>query len=165
MMKQEVIDWLLEPDNPSVKHRTLVELMGKNNEDSQVQVIKHRIIDSQPVKKLLDTMHPDGYWLQKNPRTGEILGDEVVYGAFGTTHYCLSYLADLGLNKSNVQVKKAADRYLNLQKKDGDFYRHLSCLLGYNIRTYIMLGYRDDPKLQRSIDLLLNTSRPDGGYL
>jgi len=52
-----------------------------------------------------------------------------------------------------------------LQKDDGDWYEHLSCLYGYNIRTYIMLGYRDDGRVQKAINLMLNTIRSDGGYL
>lgn len=62
-------------------------------------------------------------------------------------------------------VEKAAERYLGLQKEDGDWWEHLSCLSCYNIRTFIMLGYRDDKRVQKAIDLMLDTHRPDGGYL
>lgn len=165
MISEDVIAWLVEPENPSVRYRTMVELLDKSPNDIEVRGCKNQITESTPVKILLDRMHPDGYWLQKNPRTGEIFGDGVEYGAFGTTHYCLSYLAELGLDRSHPQVAKAAERYLNLQKTDGDFYRHFSCLLGYNIRTFTMLGYRDDARVKRSIDLMLSTERPDGGYL
>jgi hypothetical protein len=160
-----MIAWLLEPEDPSLKYRTLVELMGKSPNDSEAVECKRRIAESAPVKVLLSKMHPDGYWLQKNPRTGRMLGAGVEYGAFGTTHYCLSYLAELGMDRINAHVAKAAERYLGLQKSDGDFRHHYSCLLGLNIRTFIMLGYRKDLRVQKSIDLLLNTDRPDGGYL
>ncbi|MBN2115497.1 MAG: hypothetical protein JW730_02940, partial [Anaerolineales bacterium] len=52
-----------------------------------------------------------------------------------------------------------------LQQPDGDWYRHFSCLLGYNIRTFARLGYREDPRLKRAVQLLADTSREDGGYL
>jgi len=143
----------------------MVELLDKPRDDIEVQECRSQIPESDPVKVLLGRMHPEGYWLQKHPRTNEMLGDGVEYGAYGTTHYCLSYLAELGMDRTNPQVSKAAERYLNLQKDDGDFDRHFSCLLGYNIRTFIMLGYGDDGRVKRSIDLLLNTDRPDGGYL
>jgi hypothetical protein len=165
MISEDVIAWLVEPKNHSVRYRTMVELLDKSPNDIEVRGCKNQITESPPVKTLLERMHPDGYWLQKNPRTGEIFGDGVEYGTFGTTHYCLSYLAELGLDRSHPQVAKAAERYLNLQKTDGDFYRHFSCLLGYNIRTFTMLGYRDDARVKRSIDLMLSTERPDGGYL
>ena len=143
----------------------MVELLGKSPDDPEAMECKRQIAESTPVKGLLSEMHPDGYWLQKHQRTGKMLGDGVEYGAFGTTHYCLSYLAELGMDRTNPQVAKAAVRYLNLQKEDGDFYRHFSCLLGLNIRTFVMLGYENDSRVKKSIDLLLNTKRHDGGYL
>jgi len=165
LVSQDVIKWLLEPEDTSVKYRTLTELLGKSPNDSEVKECKREIAESVPVRTLLSGMHPDGYWLQKNPRTGIMLGTGTEYGAFGTTHYCLSYLAELGMDRTNAQVAKAAERYLNLQNEDGDFYLHLSCLLGLNVRTFIMLGYKDDSRVKRSIDLMLNTERSDGGYL
>ena len=62
-------------------------------------------------------------------------------------------------------MAEAADRYLALQQPDGDFWRHFSCLYAYNIRTFLMLGYSGDPRLRKTIDLMLGTERPDGGYL
>ncbi len=164
-MSEDVTKWLLESENPSVKYRTLVELLGRSPDDRDVIECKREIAESVPVRDILKKMHPDGYWLQKNPRTGKVLGKGTEYGAFGTTHYCLSYLAELGMDGTNAQVAKAADRYLNLQKENGDFRHHYSCLLGLNIRTFTMLGYRSDSRVQRSIDLLLRTERADGGYL
>lgn len=165
MTKQTVTAWLLEPENPSVRYRTMVELLDEPFDDHEVENCNEHIPESQPVTTLFGKMHPEGYWLQRNPRTKEVLGDGVKYGAYGTTHYCLSYLAELGMDKSDPRVAKAAERYLNLQKSDGDFISHFSCLLGYNLRTFTMLGYKDDARVKRSIDLLLNTDRPDGGYL
>jgi len=165
LVSEDVIKWLLEPENPSMRYRTLVELLGKSPNDHEALEYKKRIAESVPVKGLLSGMHPDGYWLQKHPRTGKMLGDGAEYGAFGTTHFCLSYLAELGMDKTNAQVAKAAERYLNLQKKDGDFYHYFSCLLGLNIRTFTMLGYKNDSRVKKSIYLLLKTERPDGGFL
>jgi hypothetical protein len=162
---EEVLNWLLDPENPSLRYRTLVELLNKSPDDKKAIECKEQIAESTPVKNLLIKMHPDGYWLQRKASTGKMVGEGAEYGAFGTTHYCLSYLAELGMDKSNAQIAKAADRYLNLQKLDGDFIGHYSCLLGFNIRTFTLLGYGDDARVRKSIDLLLGTDRPDGGYL
>jgi hypothetical protein len=165
LMRESVLKWLLEPEEPSIKYRTMTDLLGAPRNDAEVQECRMQIQESEPVESILRKMHPEGYWLQKNPRTKEVVGDGLKYGAFGTTHYCLSYLAELGMDRTNSQISKASERYLNLQKSDGDFYGHFSCLLGYNIRTFIMLGYKGDPRVKRSIQLLLDTDRPDGGYL
>ena len=161
----EVYEWLLEEDNPSVRYRTLTELLDKPPDDPEVVQAKKVIPSSGSVMNIFSRMHPDGYWLWKNPTKGVLVGDGVEYGRFNTTHFCLAYLAELGLDKEHPQVYKATDRYLNLQQDDGDFHRHFSCLYAYNIRTFIKLGFRDDPRVQKTIDLMLATTRPDGGYL
>jgi len=114
LTSEEVLNWLLEPENPSLRYRTLVEVLDKSPNDSEALKCKKQIAESSQVKNLLKRMHPDGYWLQKHPKTGKMLGEGVEYGAFGTTHYCLSYLAELGLDRTNSQVSKAAERYLDL---------------------------------------------------
>lgn len=158
-----VIDWLLEPENPSVRYRTLVELLDGAGSREALEA-QSLIPESKPVQKLIEMMHPDGYWLQKDYK-GRILGDGVEYGSFATTHFCLSYCAELGLDRSQPFIEKAASRYMDLQKEDGDWWEHLSCLYGYNIRTLILLGFRDDQRVQKAIDLMLSTNRRDGGYL
>lgn len=162
---QNVLDWLLEPSNPSFRYRTMTELLDRKVDNIEVAKTKEQIETSQMVTSILTKMDPEGYWLQMKPSTNEVVGDGVEYGAYATTHFCLAYLAELGMDKQNPQVFLAANRYLNLQKEDGDFYRHFSCLYGYNIRTFIMLGFRHDSRVQKSIDLMLSTERPDGGYL
>lgn len=159
----DVLEWLLEPGDPSVRYRTLAELMDKDG-TKEAREAWSAVPESEPVKKLIETMHPDGYWLQKNYK-GRMAGQDVEYGSFGTTHFCLSYCAELGLDRSQPFIEKAASRYLDLQKEDGDWWEHLSCLYAYNIRTFLLLGYRHDKRVQKSIDLMLGTNRPDRGYL
>lgn len=160
-----LIQWLLQDEEPSLRWRTLKELLDLEDSHPEVIRAKTAIPGSVPVTDILKKMHPDGYWLQRNPRTKEYVGDGVVYGSFATTHFCLAYLAELGMDGSHPQVAKAAERYLNLQKPDGDWWDHFSCLIGYNIRTFILLGYREDERVNRAIELMLQTERVDGGYL
>jgi hypothetical protein len=169
-MNDKLLNWLTESEHPSVAYRTLFELQEKDKGDTELRGALRAIPASKPVTDILKSMHPDGYWLQKNPRTGRTVGSGVEYGAFATTHFCLSYLSELGLNRSTPEIERAAERYLNLQCDDGDWREvgridHFSCMLGYNIRTFVKLGYRDDPRVHRSLNLLLATERKDGGYL
>jgi hypothetical protein len=164
-MNANVLNWLLEEENPSVRYRTLTELLDRPPDDPEVVQAREQIPLSPAVTNILDRMHPDGYWLWKNTSKGRLVGEGVEYSDFGTTHFCLAYLSELGMTGEYPQVHNAADRYLNLQQPDGDFLRHFSCLYAYNIRTFIRLGYRDDPRVQKTIDLMLSTERPDGGYL
>ena len=160
-MNENVINWLLEEENPSVRYRTLTELLDRPPDDSEVVRAREQIPSSVAVTNILDRMHPDGYWLWKNTSKGRLVGDEVEYSDFGTTHFCLAYLSELGMTGEHPQVRRAADRYLNFQQPDGDFLRHFSCLYAYNIRTFIRMGYRNDPRVQKTIDLMLSTERSD----
>jgi hypothetical protein len=162
---RKAIQWLLEDENPSVQFRTLKEVLNLSDGSKEVKQAKSAIRLSHPVQRLFEKMHPDGYWLQQNPRTRITVGDGVEYGSFGTTHFCLAYLAELGLDRSVPELEKAADRYLSLQKPDGDWNRHYSCLLGYNINTFVQLGYKEDNRVRRAMELLLKTTRQDGGFL
>ena len=160
----DTMEWLLETENPSVRFRALDELLGRGDTAEALEA-KRFIPSSAPVLSLLGKMHPDGYWQQKNQQNGRVLGEGTEYGSFGTTHFCLAYCAELGLDKTHPLVAKAAERYLGLQKEDGDWQGHMSCLYAYNIRTFVKLGYRGDQRVQRAIDFMLETVRPGGGYL
>jgi hypothetical protein len=162
---ESVWDQLLKSENPAIRYRVLTELIGISETNPKILNLKLEIELMPDVVKVFKSMHPDGYWLQKNPRTGRIAGDGVEYGAFATTHFILSYLSELGLTNEHPLISKAAERYLNLISPDGDWWNHMSCLTGLNIRTFIKLGYRNDERLQRAIDLMLNTHRFDNGYL
>lgn len=164
-MHTDIIDWLLEADEPSVRYRTLTELLDRAADEAEVTSARNAIAESADAQRIFKKMHPDGYWLQRKSSTKEWIGDGVEYGSFATTHFVLSYLSELGFTVEDARVAQAADRYLDLQQADGDFWLHISCLYSYNIRTFIRLGLRDDARVQRTIDLMLDTERADGGYL
>jgi hypothetical protein len=164
-----VLDWLLAADNPSVRYRTLRDLLGVAPDVECVRDARSGIAGSRPVQKIFAKMHADGFWLFRG------VGDGVDYAMSSSTHFMLAYLAELGLDRSDERVARAAERYLNLteeelQAKGGysrvpDFQTHQSCLYAYNIRTFVMLGYRDDPRLQPRIATLLADEQSDNGYL
>ncbi|MCG8571032.1 MAG: hypothetical protein MJB14_12905 [Spirochaetes bacterium] len=165
MFEEQVLNWLLEADQPSIRYRTLTELLDYPHDHPDVSECFQQLPESLPVQTIFSKMHPEGYWLQTNPRTKEVTGKGVKYGSFATTHFCLAYLAELGLNRSHPLLDKAVQRYLNQQSPDGDFWNHMSCLYAYNIRNFIMLGYKEEPRVQKSIQLMIKTARADGGYL
>ena len=162
---EALLEKLSKSENPSIRFRLLTEVLQYPQNDPEIIELRNSIINSTQVEKIFARMEPEGYWLQTNPRTKRTVGEGVEYGAFATTHYVLSYLSELGLDKNHSLVNKAADRYLSLIEKDGDWWDHMSCLYGLNIRTFIRLGYRNDQRLQKAIELMLNTQRADGGYL
>ncbi len=161
---EEVIDWLLEEENPSIRYRTMLELQDLPSTKIEVKEAKEAVMKYSIVQNILEKIHPEGYWEVKKPN-GRVIGAGVEYADWSTTHYVLSYLAELGLTKDNSLVNKAANRYLSLQEPDGDFWNHFSCLYGINIRTFVKLGFQEDPRLLKTIELLKSMIREDQGYL
>ena len=168
-LSQDVLDWLLDPENPSVRYRTLTELLGAREDDPEVRHARADIPTSKPVQKIFAKMHPEGYWLHRG------VGDGVSYAMSSSTHFVLSYLAELGLDRTNEHISQAVERYLSLELPDRpdparweippDYRNHQSCLYAYNLRTFIQLGYRDDPRVQERVEVLVNDGRTDGGFL
>ena len=160
---KNIQEWLLEDENPSIRYRTKRELQQVPDSDPNLQLVKNQIPSYQPVKDMLDSMHPDGYWEVISPKTKKSYGKGVEYRQ-DSTHYILGYLAELGMTREDPKIEKAANRYLFLQQPDGDFFRHFSCLYAMNIRTFILLGFKDDPRLKKTINLMTKSVRYDNGY-
>lgn len=62
ILKENLIDWLLEESNPSVRYFTLRDILGKSENDSEAEAAKKAIPNSQVVKKILQRQKPEGYW-------------------------------------------------------------------------------------------------------
>ena len=152
-----LIEWLLEENNAPVRYRALTELLGESKDSPSVRETRAQIPNDRKVKRIFKHMHPDGYWMHRGK------GDTIDYAMSKSTHFVLAALAELGLGREHATVAKAANRYLNLDPPDT--VNCQSCLYAYNIRTFVMMGYRDDPRVQERIEVLLNDVRFDGGYL
>jgi hypothetical protein len=161
---KKVLDWLLEPSNPSVRYRTQIELLNLSPDNPEVQHSYNEILKWKPVLKIKKAMQPDAYW-QVKVEKGKIFGKGTEYRTFNTTHWVLGYLAEYGLTRNEDFVDLACDRYLDLQKKDGDFWQHLSCLYGLNLHTFAKLGFSKDSRIQKTIKLIASSIRHDNGYL
>ena len=61
-LRADPVDWLLEPDNPSVRYLALTELLDHPEGDPDVVQAKRDIMDSGVVRALLEGQREDGYW-------------------------------------------------------------------------------------------------------
>lgn len=161
---ENVINWLLEPSNPSIRYRMLTELLGRPKDDPDVIAIRHQIPEWKVVKKILDLIHEDGDWLWT--------------GGYDSPELGFNFLGEVGIDRTNQKVAKAAEVFLSRQNEDGQFpniyfktrtgeihWDDQSCYIAMMLRGFIRMGFRNDPRIQKSIDYLLTQARWDGGFL
>jgi hypothetical protein len=166
VIPENVISWLLQDDNPSVKARTLTELLGQAETCPDVVQARERIQTSKTVAKVLAPIHPDGVW----PRIGP---------SDNCPECGISYLGELGLKNTHPTVQCAIEVFLSGQYEDGSFLdsyttrenyynpkpNYSSCYYALTIRGLLQLGYHADPRVRKAIDFCLTQARFDGGYL
>lgn len=152
----EILEWLVEPDDVSVRYRTLSELLNRRPNDGELREAKVAIPNSSVVTSLFEPLLPDGSWDYgyRDQRSR--------YLCFVTAS--LSWAAELGLDGSDERVSRAVRHLFSLQCEDGDFHRHYSCLNGLILRTVNRLGFGNDPHTVLLRKLLIASGRHDGGF-
>ncbi len=141
MSEQELLNWLLAPDNPSARYLTLRYLLGCPKDDREVAKARAAIIHFAPVRAMLDAQYPTGYWMRPgrgySPR-------------YKGTIWQLLFFADLGVPPVE-QVRRACEHVLTnaLHPGLGLFSAHkhstgiFPCLNGELLRAFWTLGYQD----------------------
>jgi hypothetical protein len=149
-----VLEWLLDHGDPSVRYRTLTELLGRRLTTREAAAARSRIADS--AAAVFEPIAADGSWHYpyREQRSR--------YLKFITAS--LSYTAELGLDSDDRRVARAVEHLFALQQEDGDFFGHYSCYNGLILRTLNRLGFGDDHCAARLRALLLNSIRHDGGF-
>lgn len=165
----DVINWLLEKENPSVRYYTLTDLLERKSEDSEVKEAKQQIMKTGIIPKILSKQNPKGYW--------GIAEDFYVRSKYKGTVWSLIILAELGADGNDKRIKNACEFiFKNSQNlKNGGFSsarassgggvagRVIPCLTGNMVWSLIRFGYIDDLRVQNGIKWILNYQRFDDG--
>ncbi len=148
--------------DPSVRFRYWTEVEGRSPGDARVRRSREAIGRTGWAAKLLASQFRDGHWA-----TPGNSAEELYYPKYTTTNWMVIVLADLGMTRSDPRVRRAAELLMDRWSRRG---RDLSgrtgeiCATGNAVRSLIRIGYRDHPVVQRAIDWILRTQKPDGGW-
>jgi hypothetical protein len=161
-------EWLLEPDNPSVRYFALTQLMGKSQAHPSVKKAKSDIMKVGPVPLILFKQEQAGYW--------GVAEDFYVRAKYKGTVWQMIVLASLGADGRDERLARASDFILDWsQDRDsgGFAYRGapsggqhqavLPCLTGNMVWSLIRLGYLKDPRIQHAIGWMARFQRFDDG--
>lgn len=164
-VSNNVLNWLLEEDEPSARYHVLVDLQERGQNDQRVVSTRNRIGKVGWASKILAKQKENTYW--DNPQSCYV-------PKFSACSWQLVVLADLGLTSKDLRVGKAVDHLLELHNVDSGgislrpkgnakFEPHI-CATGNTVRTLARMGYAEDHRVLRAMDWLLSKQLADGGW-
>ena len=166
-ISEATLEWLLEPDNPSVRLNTLRFLLDRSEHDPDVLQSAGTINVSPPVKTILDLQEPGGHWTPEK---------RFYTGKYKSTVWALLVLAELGADARDERIQAACEFILeNAQhhasggfsqqggRNGGQVSDIIPCLTGNMLWVFVRFGYLDDPRVQSAIDWIVRYPRFDDG--
>jgi len=168
-MNEQIKNWLLEEKEPSIWYRTLTELLDYPTDSKEVILAKDAVSKCKNVERLFSRRNEKGLFPHKPE-----------YGGNWVTFNYLSVLAELGVTKDDERIFPIVDWILTpgddkqeyFMQKEFEPYAYVldddnmgGCNKGGFLAALVRLGYLEDPRVKRLIDVYMNKIRFDGGYL
>ena len=161
MAPRKVLDWLLEDDQPAVRYRTLRGVLGRPETDSEVREARRRIPHVGWAADILSHRNPDGWWVD---------GTSLYTPKYLSTNWQMIVLSDLGLTREIPPVEASCELWMRrfaaqgggVGGNSGGIAHH--CVAGNQARALIRFGYADDPRVLRTLEWLVETAAPQGGW-
>ena len=152
------LPWLLDPENPSIRYRTLIDLLDRPVRDPEVQEARAAIAQQPLVKELFALQHPEGYWGddETKPHTAQ--------GAVTA----LTLLHRLGVTPDK-RTAAGCDSFLKFcQHESGGFSMTkklrsgiFPCTTGEHLPFLVYFGLGDDPRVRAAFAFLIEDMSTD----
>ncbi len=161
MPTSSVVDWLLEPDQPSIRFRTLTELLGRKASDPDVREARAKIPLEGWAAEILSRRDPGGWWVR----------DRSLYTPkYISTNWNLLALSDLGATRAIPAVRASCELWMarsplkggGVGGNSGGHGHH--CYTGNMARALVKFGYGDDPRVAKAFEWLVESANPKGGW-
>jgi hypothetical protein len=155
-----VIEWLLEQNQPAVRHAAMTELMDRKPSDSEVREAYASIPTVGWGSDILKRQNPDGRW-QSRPK-GSLYGPK-----YTATNWMAIILSDLGMTQAHPKVRKTADLFFREWMPDPpaeNIFHDEVCIVGNTARMLTRFGYAEDVRVKKLFDRLVEDQKEDGGW-
>lgn len=168
-MPDNIIQWLLEESDPSVRFYTLTTLLGKSGNDPEVRAARRSVMENGPVPQILELQNDDGSW---------DIPEKFYNAKYTGTSWVLLLLAELQADPEDARIRKGCEFIFehshdhdtggfsytySARKKTALANGVIPCLTGNMASTLIRLGCIDDSRLQKSIEWITKYQRADDG--
>lgn len=167
MVTDNVVEWLLEENDPSVRFHTLTSLLKKPADDPVVIKASKNIMEFGVVPEIFENQNTDGSW-----------GDPLRFynDKYQGTSWSLLLLAEMAADPEDKRVKNACEFILSHSQDPGSggfSYKQsmqtgagipsgvIPCLTGNMVYTLVRLGYLKDTRVQNAIDWITKYQRTD----
>jgi hypothetical protein len=159
----DLLKWLLEPGDPSVRYWALRDLEVKGSGDAKVSAAQDGVMESPQVRAILAAQKPGGWWVDER---------NMYLPKYTATTHSLLILAELGA-KRTLTIERGVEYIFRFQRNSGHFLPDLpttekgkaslikdGCCFDGNILYYLIhFGYLDDSRTRLLLDF--NTSFHD----
>jgi hypothetical protein len=156
-LRADPLDWLLETEDPAVRHLVLRQLLDQPDDDPDVAASRREAMAADPIASILAAQSADGYWEKPGP------GYATKYRG---TVWQLIFLDQLGADPEDERVHRACEYVLaHSQAENGGFgasgvagagppppSQVIHCLTGNLLRALIGFGWLDDPRVIRAVE-------------
>jgi len=157
MSDNTALDWLLSSDEPSIRYRALVDLLGESSDSPRARRARNAIRRSDRAQALLSGQQEDGGF-GCHP-----------YSKWRGSHWRLLRLADLDYPRRDRAVRRALDdAFPWLLGHEAPVLegraRRCGSQEGAAVLYSVRLGFGDDPRVRELADRLISWQWPDGGW-
>ena len=136
-----LIEWLLQAATPTIRYRTLVDLLGLPPADVRVVAARRAILTEGPVPAILAQQADSGAWK----------GERSYYTPkYVSTQWSMTLLAELGTDGQEARFRNGAEHMLEatageLSERMETHTLGFSCFWGNLLRYALQAGLGDDP--------------------
>jgi hypothetical protein len=172
--KVDAVEWLLEESQPSIRYRALTELLGRSATDPKVRAAKDQILEKGWAAEILSRRTPGAGWADeggRSPPTGISPEAPSLYRPkYLSTNWMMLVLSDLGLTRSEPVIAELCEFWMKgFAAKGGGLGGNSAgtphyCVAANMARALIRFGYSADPRVLRTLEWLVKTAHPKGGW-
>jgi hypothetical protein len=148
------IPWLLATRTPSIRYLTLRRLLGRPEDDAEVQVARREMTASGPIPAILARQTERGNWANER---------SYYTPKYTSTHWSMILLAELAADPADERLRRGAEFMLADTeaglREDGHGW---VCFWGNLLRYALYCRFDDDPRAARLTDRVVRDATEAG---